>query len=130
MAKHDSEPSVEEILASIKKVIAQDSRQAAAFAKNDDDVLELTGGLDPVTDEDDALISDAKRTAMAESLVALSTLSEPSAAPKIVQSGETSLEGLTRDLLKPMLAQWLDANLPPLVETLVAREISRITKKT
>ena len=93
-------------------------------------MLELTGGLDPVTDEDDALISDAKRTAMAESLVALSTLSEPSAAPKIVQSGETSLEGLTRDLLKPMLAQWLDANLPPLVETLVAREISRITKKT
>ena len=41
------------------------------------------------------------------------------AAPQIVRSGETSLEGLVRDLLRPELAKWLDSNLPPLVERLV-----------
>jgi cell pole-organizing protein PopZ len=46
-----------------------------------------------------------------------------------VRSGETSLEGLTRELLRPALAAWLDKNLPPLVERLVATEIARIVGK-
>ena len=33
---------------------------------------------------------------------------------------------LARDLLRPMLADWLDANMPPLVERLVQAEIERI----
>jgi uncharacterized protein len=59
----------------------------------------------------------------------LKTLAEPGAQPQIVRSGETSLEGLTRDLLRPMLKEWLDAKLPGLVEAMVAKEIERITKK-
>ena len=50
---------------------------------------------------------------------ALAMLSEPGKSPQIVRSGETSLEGLTRDLLRPMLAEWLDRNLPGMVEKLV-----------
>ena len=38
-----------------------------------------------------------------------------------------TLEGLVRDMLRPMLAEWLDANLPELVEAMVAKEIARIT---
>ncbi|WP_368855359.1 DUF2497 domain-containing protein [Enterobacter hormaechei] len=34
---------------------------------------------------------------------------------------------MVREMLKPMLRDWLDANLPRLVEEMVAREISRIT---
>jgi cell pole-organizing protein PopZ len=30
-------------------------------------------------------------------------------------------------MLRPMLKEWLDARLPEIVESLVAREISRIT---
>ena len=56
-------------------------------------------------------------------------MAQPSAAPQIVRSGETSLEGMVRDLLRPELAKWLDANLPPLVERLVAIEIARIVGK-
>ena len=56
-------------------------------------------------------------------------VSEPGVAPQIVRSGETSLEGLTRELMKPMLKEWLDTNLPDIVEAMVAREIERITKK-
>ena len=45
------------------------------------------------------------------------------------QSSGTSLEDLTRDLMRPMIKQWLDANLPDLVEELVAREIQRLSDK-
>jgi hypothetical protein len=37
-----------------------------------------------------------------------------------------TLEGLVREMLRPMLRDWLDANLPALVEDLVAREIDKI----
>ena len=40
-----------------------------------------------------------------------------------------SLEGLTRELLRPMLAEWLEANLPTMVESLVQAEIARIVGK-
>lgn len=44
-----------------------------------------------------------------------------------VSGGEETLEGLVRELLKPMLRDWLDARLPEIVETMVAREIARIS---
>jgi cell pole-organizing protein PopZ len=66
---------------------------------------------------------------MRESLAALAMLSEPGAQPQIVRSGETSLEGLVRELLRPALAEWLEANLPPIVERMVADEIRKISAK-
>jgi cell pole-organizing protein PopZ len=66
---------------------------------------------------------------MRESLAALAMLAEPGVPPQIVRSGETSLEGLTRELLRPALAEWLDKNLPTLVERMVAAEIARIVGK-
>ena len=42
-------------------------------------------------------------------------------------SAETkTLEGLVADLLRPMLKEWLDANLPAIAERLVKQEIDRI----
>lgn len=78
---------------------------------------------------DSPLVTEAVRGAMQQNLEALAMLSEPGAKPQIVRSGETSLEGLTRELLRPMLAQWLDANLPNMVETMVQAEIARIARK-
>jgi cell pole-organizing protein PopZ len=75
------------------------------------------------------LIADTVRDAMQENLAALAMLAEPGARPQIVRSGETSLEGLTRELLRPMLAEWLAANLPAMVESLVQAEIARIVGK-
>jgi len=34
---------------------------------------------------------------------------------------------VVRDMLRPMLKDWLDQNLPLMVEELVTREIARIT---
>lgn len=146
--RQSGEPSVEEILQSIKQVIARDNRAGARVERSrrasegviedepveDDDVLELreAAELEPdvVESEDEtALIKPEARNSMRESLAALAMLSEPGAPPQIVRSGETSLEGLARELLRPALAEWLEKNLPPLVERMVAAEISRIVGK-
>lgn len=39
-----------------------------------------------------------------------------------------TLDGIVRELLKPMLKEWLDERLPELVEAEVAREIDRIRR--
>jgi cell pole-organizing protein PopZ len=44
-------------------------------------------------------------------------------------TGERSIEDLTQDLLRSMLKQWLDANLPDLVERLVREEIERVARR-
>jgi cell pole-organizing protein PopZ len=144
------EPTVEEILESIKKVIARDNRAGAAeerrqreldgvveaedtSAAPDEDVLDLAEDavLDETADDaaDGPLLTEDAQLSMRESLAALAMLSAPGAQPQIVRSGETSLEGLVRDLLRPALADWLDKNLPPLVERMVAIEIARIVSK-
>ncbi|TMM48220.1 DUF2497 domain-containing protein [Qipengyuania marisflavi] len=163
------EPSVEEILDSIKKVIARDNRDDAiaerrrrtlgsdmvgaddgeraepADAEEAAEVLELdesemvqaddrpgdSGDSDMQDGDsaDDPLVRADTRTAMQQNFAALAMLSKPGKQPQIVRSGETSLEGLTRELLRPMLAAWLDENLPGMVEELVKAEITRIAGK-
>ena len=46
------------------------------------------------------------------------------------EGDNNTLEGLVREMLRPMLKQWLDANLPELVEGMVAKEIARITGRS
>ena len=41
--------------------------------------------------------------------------------------GDGTLEGLVSEMLRPMLKEWLDANLPDMVEAMVSREIARIS---
>jgi cell pole-organizing protein PopZ len=155
--RHEGEPSVEEILESIKKVIARDNREAQQAERrrresagvmltpgkptdhdgneldDDDEVLELgeAGELvDPAPSRPkEALTTESAAQSMRESLAALAMIAEPGAPPQIVRSGETSLEELTRELLRPMLAEWLDRNLPEIVERLVKAEIARIAGK-
>jgi cell pole-organizing protein PopZ len=137
MADGRNEPSMDEILSSIKRIIADDDRnrpatkrgtKAAMPANAQEEVLELTEA-DENLGSDEILLDDNKAQSLRHSFSALQTLSEPGAAPQIVRSGETSLEGMTRDLLRPMLKDWLDTHLPPIVEAMVEREIMRITKK-
>lgn len=134
MADNRSEPSMDEILSSIKRIIADDDRshpatkRAKSAAREEEEVLELTTADENAISED-RLLDDSKAQNLRHSFSALQTLSEPGAAPQIVRSGETSLEGLTRELLRPMLKDWLDTHLPPIVEAMVEREITRITKK-
>ena len=122
---------MEEILASIKRVIAEDSRTAASASPRvrrappaeappaDEDVLELD---DPVS-EDTGLLSNDAAAASRERLAALSALRQRADTP--AESG--ALEAVVRDMLRPILKEWLDEHLPEIVEQLVTREIARIT---
>lgn len=177
--QQEGEPSVEEILESIKNVIARDNRETAKGERNrresvapakspaprskpkkpaqpspatiaarreeaieaearldaaEDDILDLSVVMSDLAQENDAagtdgLTTPSSTTAMRESLAALAALSGPSAQPQIVRSGETSLEGLVQDLLRPMLSQWLETNLPQIVDDQVKAEIARIAGK-
>ena len=129
MGDIQQDPSMEEILASIKRVIAEDGRSAAASPRirkpagaepaQEEDVLELD---DPVSEES-GLVSNDAAAASRERLAALSALRQKSEAPP----DNGALEAVVRDMLRPMLKDWLDQNLPEIVEELVTREIARIT---
>lgn len=152
--RHEGEPSVEEILESIKKVIARDNREtlqadrrrkeSAGILLDDNDTEYEDDGEEEVLDlaeagefvdtaaaraNDDGLTTETAARAMRDSLAALAMIAEPGAPPQIVRSGETSLEGLVREMLRPMLAEWIDRNLPAMVERLVKAEIARIAGK-
>ncbi len=134
MAELNQEPSMEEILASIKRVIAEDGRAAARPARGsrpaeapspDEDVLELR---DAIGEPPASLVSDDAAAASRHSLAALSALRERNEpAGGATSGGDGPLEAVVREMLKPMLKEWLDIHLPEIVEQLVAREVARIT---
>ena len=164
-----SEPTMEEILSSIKKIIAEDgdkslstSRPRRALSRepshdefgsvrlaqptpapavdrfaddnDDDDILELT----EMATEDQTINSSAapvaapavtpeivSPVAVAATRSAFDALSSLIVKPDI--AGADTLEGMVRDMLRPMLKDWLDTRLPEIVESLVAKEIARIS---
>lgn len=144
MGEIQQDPSMEEILASIKRVIAEDGRAAAASSvatrvarrpvpaepeplveEASDDVLELD---DPMG-ESESLLSEDAAAASRQKLAALTALRERGEGPPAA-AGEGALEAVVREMLRPMLKDWLDQHLPELVEELVTREISRITGRS
>lgn len=169
MGALSTDQSMEEILSSIKRIIAdEDSSRAAAAAAprpprrkpapkaaepedsaGEESVLELTEAIAAPEAKTDAeqdssgdeeamakpatntktieppatpVLSDSSAAAIRQSLSSLSSLLvKPADAPS------NTLEGLVQDMLRPMLKEWLDANLPGMVETMVKREIEKIT---
>ena len=75
------------------------------------------------------LIDDQKLDSMRQSLSALVAMENANSPAPVEPANGTSLEDLTREMMRPMLEQWLNDNLPQLVEELVAEEIRRISQK-
>ena len=131
------EPSMEDILASIKKVIAEEKELRTSSeaidsvedeplpedsAGADEDILELDQVLPPV-DLGPPLVDDELAGQSRQKLEALQTV-----AATIPPAPTTNpLEEIIREMLRPMLKQWLDEHLPQMVDEHVKREISRIT---
>ena len=135
MQSPSREPSMEDILASIKKVIAEekDLRIAAPAAPEpqqnvipeyaEDEVLELNEPLAPPVDLGPPLIDESVADTSRHALETLSTIAATVPAPPPVNP----LEEMIRELLRPILKQWLDDHLPGVVDEHVKREITRIT---
>lgn len=75
-----------------------------------------------------ALVAPAAAAAAAVSVSALmrTLASERSTA---VHRGGPTIEDLVREEIRPILKEWLDAHLPPLVERLVRAEIERVVSR-
>ncbi len=151
MGDMSREPSMEEILSSIRRVIARDDPSLATAPvadtiEDEDDILDLT---DTSTDDEDdiavvspfashvkaepaapALLAEEPAAASRQSLDVLAAMlaggavETPAATPA---DGDMTVNALVEAALRPMLKNWLDTNLPGVVERLVAREIARIT---
>ena len=138
MQSSGREPSMEDILASIKKVIAEEKELRVAAAPADtiedqqlakdigeDDVLELNEPLAPPADLGPPLIDEETAGQSRQALEQLQTVAATiPAAPQA-----NPLEEMIREMLRPVLKSWLDEHLPKIVEDHVKREISRITGK-
>ena len=158
MGDLSAEPSMEDILASIKRVIKEGEAQpptprrgtrAAAPPEPEDDADEVLELSDPMPDPlpprraeparglerpapvpaasampDQPAVSAATVEATRGALGALSRL-----MVKPEPGSDGTLEGLVREMLRPMLSEWLDQNLPGIVEQAVAREIAKITAR-
>lgn len=147
---------MEEILSSIKRIIAEEGEGAPQRARRPqraplsavpahdaprdgaDEVLELREPMpapDPVAAAEPApapratapIVSQQTAAASRGSLDALTRLVVKPAEGAPGTATDNTLESLVREMLRPMLREWLDAKLPEMVEAMVAREIERIT---
>ena len=191
MGQLNNEPSMEDILASIKRIIAEDSEAAGARAPRirreamaavaasplvakprreqpaieeaepvaeeaapmveaeteveaadlpdpPEDVLELTSPMPepaianaPAAESETTpvgihgIVSSSAAQASRNAFAALSQLQV-----RAETGQENTLEGLVADMLRPMLREWLDRELPTLVERMVSAEISRLSGRS
>lgn len=178
------EPTMEEILASIRRIISEDDAPAETAAAAPEPVVEAASALEPLVEavepapvEDEVLeLTERYEAPAAESIgdlevadvapfPAAEPASEPVAAPvydslvgesaaasaasafaglaATFQKPETpaasapqdlpfvsgnTVEAMVQNMLRPMLKDWLDANLPGIVEAQVRKEVERIAR--
>ena len=174
-AKTDQEPSIEEILESIRQIISDDAAPAAVAAAapvapaampadapvaapaaenadDDDDILDLTDKAVPdiiidlqdqpdqprapapaferpvSTSDGGALLSAATADISAHAMARLLAGNVAVEREMPGRVGNVTLEDMTRELLHPLLKNWLDQNLPGIIERMVAKEIEKISR--
>jgi uncharacterized protein len=160
-----AEPSMEEILASIRRIISEEEQTPNAAP-----VLDLTQTDEPAPapapvqhvappPADDDIVFEAVEQAVTQEVAYVpevatapqprpvvaepatdSILSTPTTSAaagslarlagslRIADTAGQTVEGVVRELLKPMLKDWLDRNLAAIVEARVEAELERIAR--
>jgi cell pole-organizing protein PopZ len=170
MNESQSEPSMEEILASIRRIIAEDDPAPTAT----DDVLDLAEPVaaepaatpkpapedtgDELVFEDDfaeepeeyvtpappvmasappaeAYEAHAASTAREDAILSEAVASATAAAltrlagsMRIADDPNMTIEGMVREMIKPLLKDWLDANLRAIVDAKVEAALERVAR--
>lgn len=166
----EQEPSIEEILASIRQIISDDDDKeptpepvAAApepvfepvrapepmpepELEEEEDVLELTNPIPepieidmqeaeppappppppPPAPPGEGILTQAARDA---TLSSMAKLAGNMPITRHREYGNITLEDLVREMLHPMLRDWLSANLPPMVERMVQKELEKLARQ-
>ncbi len=139
------DPSMEDILASIRRILSEDEPHPTAGAEESVLVLDESmlrpeaPAAEPVPDaapepETPAappagLVAPEAAAAAAASVGSLLRALASDRALQ-VRTGGPTIEDIVRQSLRPLLKDWLDANLPALVERLVRAEIERVVNRS
>ena len=180
--KSANDPSMDDILASIRKIISDDEARAQVSSDEAtvqargrpavvpptagrDDVLLLTDlieepksdavpppiplpridpahaaempqpSIEPARSADSTLVGGGTAGSTASAFARLNQAVQDSVPPPVaadpgpVVAGGKTVEELVQETLRPMLKEWLDKNLPQVVERYVEREIVRLTRR-
>ena len=161
MENAQPEPSMEEILASIRRIISEDEEEAtpsagagsaptadaktepvgtpfkqkpAQSAESDvaksrletEDVEMIKKNVAEAMEQetDDTILGDASAAAASEAFQNLSQ------SVRVSEGGPgRTLEDIVVQMLRPMVKEWLDANLPAIVEEKVEEEVQRVARR-
>jgi cell pole-organizing protein PopZ len=174
------EPTMEEILASIRRIISEEDQPdtgsasvldlAEPFRGSDDvdepafaeeDEFDMEAAMRDIAEEEPPVVKAPEDLMILEKEPEIAPPPAPAPKPKVearpvfsnledsiveevtaqqaagslhrlmgsmTVSSENTLDGIVRSLLKPMLKEWLDANLPQIVESVVQKEVERIRR--
>jgi cell pole-organizing protein PopZ len=112
---------------------ASDAEEELRAPEEDEPTDELRDGDLPETDAETAAPEDGRDDEEAAGLVSTDAANSIAShfqalAASIVISESDLIQRYARELLRPLLKQWLDDNLPPIVEKLVRAEIERVAR--
>jgi uncharacterized protein len=152
------DPSMQDILASIRRILSEDEEAAPVSATTPprmtsadepapkDDILDLDAGLmvndmtahppelagpvtqTPPSEAAPGMIAPEAAQAAASSMTQLMRGIAQNRMASVSRNGP-SLEDLVRDEIRPILKDWLDTHLPPMVERLVRTELERLSAR-
>lgn len=171
----EQEPSIEEILASIRQIISDDDDKDGAPPAPEpepvpepvfeppkaaappppppppapepvDDVLELNNPIEidlqehvepppppppPPPPRVEAAVTEGILTEAARSatLSSMAKLAGNMPITRHREYGNITLEDLVREMLHPMLRDWISDNLPPMVERMVQKELEKLARQ-
>lgn len=157
MSNAQPEPSMEEILASIRRIISEDEEEQPArpaaraeparaetprpasiirppqpapapiepeqkFATEDVEMIRKNVA-EALSDDEDGIVEETTAVAASRAFMNLSQTVQ-------VSDGQgRTLEDLVVEMLRPMIKDWLDANLAEIVEQKVEEEVQRVARR-
>lgn len=166
MSNAQPEPSMEEILASIRRIISEDEEEPAqkptpradpvraaapdpvrpapsmaptptpprpepirpapqpepTFATEDVEMIRKNVS-ETMQDDDDGIVAEHAAAAASKAFMSLSQ------SVQVSDGRGRTLEDLVTEMLRPMVKDWLDANLPTIVEEKVEEEVQRVARR-
>lgn len=84
-----------------------------------------------MTNQDDASLKDNALLSSNAAIATAAVMAKLARQAAITEEGNSNvtLEAMVKEMIRPMLREWLDANLPDLVQKMVERELERLTKR-
>jgi uncharacterized protein len=77
----------------------------------------------------DELVSMTAASAASGSIAKLTSAFRTPAEESIADTDGRTMEQFAEDIMRPMLKEWLDEHLPPMIERIVEREIRKIARR-